>query len=173
MPKATSRQLDHSGHRPGGNKYGIALVLDSVSDPLNVGSLFRLADALGIEHLYLCGSTPTPPHKSMRKTSRGTESLTPHTYYAETLDAIAMIQSQRYECIVLEVTSTSKSIYSLELTSRKVALILGSEESGVSESVLAKIPHHVHIDMEGVNSSMNVAAAAAIGIYECVRQKRT
>ena len=165
-------QLGHSDHTRRGALHQVSLVLDNVHDPLNVGSLFRLSDALGVSHLYLCGRTPVPPHPSIRKMSRGTDSLVPYTYVPEAPTVVQELRAVSTECIALEITSTSTSIYSLTLSAPRVALIVGAEDAGVSDAVLSLVTQHVHIDLDGTQSSMNVAMAAAIGTYEIVRQLR-
>jgi tRNA G18 (ribose-2'-O)-methylase SpoU len=57
------RQLNHTDHINSGRKYPVIFVLDGLGDAVNVGSVFRLADALGIKKIYLTGKTPSPPDK--------------------------------------------------------------------------------------------------------------
>ena len=66
-------QLSHNDHISSEKKFPLCIIANDISSPLNVGSLFRLCDALGIEKLYLCGNTPTPPNSKITKTSRSTE----------------------------------------------------------------------------------------------------
>lgn len=66
-------QLSHNDHLTSEKTFPLRIIANDIASPLNVGSLFRLCDALGIEKLYLCGNTPTPPNNKITKTSRSTE----------------------------------------------------------------------------------------------------
>jgi len=138
---------------------------------MNVGSLFRIADALGIEKIYLSGSSPSPPNGKIKKTSRSTEKYVPFSYEESPLDLIKKLKYEGYEIISLEITSSSMDIRELSLSeNEKVCLILGSENSGVCQPLLDASDKIVHIPMVGVNSSMNVAAACSIATFEIVKR---
>jgi tRNA G18 (ribose-2'-O)-methylase SpoU len=89
--------------------------------------------------------------------------------YKDDLDTLAVLKQltkQGYRAIALELTTTSKALEDLDIPEKRpVALFIGNEKTGISTKVLANIPTHVHIPMQGNNSSMNVTQAAAIGLY--------
>jgi len=60
-------QLDHSHHQHKVEKYPVCFLVHDMEVPMNVGSLFRIADALGIEKIYLSGSSPSPPNSKIKK----------------------------------------------------------------------------------------------------------
>lgn len=70
-------QLSHSQHQPVLKKFPVCLLAHDMDVPMNVGSLFRIADAFGIEAVYLSGSSPVPPSDKIKKTSRSTEKFVP------------------------------------------------------------------------------------------------
>lgn len=164
-------QLDHSHHSPSCIQFPLCLFVADVTHAENVGSLFRIADALGVEHIYLHGKTPSPPDKKLRKTSRATDNAVP---YSVVDDAMAVIQSLKhdgYSIISLELTTSSISLDELMLPDKsKVCLIVGAENAGVSQHLLNASDYVVHIPMLGQNSSMNVAMACAITSYTLTRQ---
>jgi len=167
-------QLTHAEHKPSEKKFPLSIIANDISSTANVGSLFRLCDALGIEKLYLCGDTPAPPNTKLNKTSRSTEK---HVNYETDLNAeilLAQLKASGSFIISLEITSSSIAISSDEFAkyiSNKspVCLILGSENTGVSEALLSLSDITVHIPMYGNNSSMNVISAASIVCFEIIR----
>ncbi len=164
-------QLDHSHHRPQAEKYPVCFLAHDMEVPMNVGSLFRIADALGVEKIYLSGSSPSPPNNKIRKTSRSTEKYVPFSYEDSPLDLIKRLKHEEYKIISLEITSSSTDIRDLPLSgNEKVCLILGSENAGVSQPLLDASDETVHIPMVGVNSSMNIATACSIATFEIVKK---
>ena len=167
-------QLTHADHKPSGKKFPLSIIANDISSTANVGSLFRLCDALGIEKLYLCGDTPSPPDTKINKTSRSTEKYVTYESGLSAEILLSKLKASGSFIISLEITSTSLAISSDEFAKsihRKspVCLILGSENAGVSESLLSLSDIAVHIPMHGNNSSMNVISAASIACFEISR----
>jgi tRNA G18 (ribose-2'-O)-methylase SpoU len=73
------------------DKTPIIIVLDNVRSHLNVGSVFRTADAFLIEAIYLCGITGTPPHRDIQKTALGATETVVWEHFDTTSDAITQI----------------------------------------------------------------------------------
>ena len=170
---ATVRQLEHRDHTPSRQPHPLVLLLNDIKLPVNVGSLFRLSDALGIEKLYLTGQTPTPPNRKIRKTSRATENYVPYEYTANAQTVIATLKQQGYTLIALEITSHSVNLESLDYARfAKMCLILGAEDSGIDAALLSTAHHTVHIPMAGRNSSMNLVAACAIAAHRITTIKQ-
>lgn len=146
-------------------------MVHDIDIPMNVGSLFRIADALGIEKIYLTGSSLAPPNAKIRKTSRATEKFVPFSRQSNPLDILKKLKSQGYTIISLEITTSSMDINDLLLAgTEKICLVLGSESSGISQELLDSSDVTVHIPMLGQNSSMNVANACSIAAYEIMRK---
>ena len=167
-------QLKHSDYQQSEEKFPLSLIANDISSPLNVGSLFRLSDALGISKLYLCGQSAVPPNLKINKTSRSTEKYVPYEYHEDANILVASLKSANTLIVSLEITSASLTLDSSELltalgTRKKVGLILGAENTGVNESLLALSELTVHIPMHGANSSMNVVSAASIACYEITK----
>jgi tRNA G18 (ribose-2'-O)-methylase SpoU len=169
MPSANF-QLDHSSHR-GTGSLPLRLLAHDVDIALNVGALFRLADALGVEHVHLTGTSPLPPDPKIRKTSRSAERHVAWSSGADPLAVVATLKSQGWIIVSLELSSNSIPLHELALASGgRVCLIVGAENAGVSQALLDVSDLTVHIPMRGHNSSMNVANACAIATYEIARQ---
>ncbi len=175
-------QLTHKAHRATNNKFPLNIIANNLSDPLNVGSLFRLSDALGIKKLYLCGDTPVPPNTKINKTARTADKYVDFECHKNAEALILKLKTAKGFIIALELTSSSVNINSNEFsttitaaikTARKnntsLNLILGSENTGISENLLVFSDITTHIKMHGHNSSMNVISAASIACYEITR----
>lgn len=167
MSEDAIEQLTHSSHVYHGNKYPLVVLLDNFEVPMNVGSIFRIADALGIQKIYLTGSSLIPPNKNIKKTSRSTEKYVDFEYQSNSLELIETLKQKGFTIVSLEITSSSKDVSQVDFSQHdKVCLILGSENRGVDQSLLGASDFHIHIPMLGRNSSMNVAVACGIAIYE-------
>ncbi|WP_083250564.1 TrmH family RNA methyltransferase [Acidihalobacter aeolianus] len=162
-------QLVHDDHHGELRRFPLSLLVHDMAAPENVGSLFRLADALGVEKLYLTGTTPLPPNRKIRKTSRAAEKYVPHEYATDPLAVVGKLQADGYRVVSLDLTTASLDLAVLPVSSGdRICLVLGSENAGVSQALLDASDFSVHIPMRGLNSSMNVAMACAIAAYEII-----
>lgn len=145
-------------------------------DPLNVGSVFRLADAAGLSGLVLGGTTPTPPNNKINKTARSTVRNTPFAIAIDTLAWLVDKQQSGALIIALEITDQSQSLLSYRLPGKvlngdkEVFLIAGSESAGIAPELLATCDQAVHLPMFGQNTSMNVAVAMGAAVYLLLAQ---
>jgi tRNA G18 (ribose-2'-O)-methylase SpoU len=160
-------QLTHENTRFEKRKFPITIVCDRIYFQQNIGSLFRIGEAFGIEKIIFIGKEiPLTPRK-INKTSRSTHLQIPHFIFEETNDAIALLLKDKYEIIALEITSTSVPIQKISTPKdKKIALLIGNEIDGVSDALLAIANQTTHITMFGNNSSMNVVQATSIALYE-------
>ncbi|VAW50707.1 TRNA/rRNA methyltransferase [hydrothermal vent metagenome] len=167
-------QLTHTEHKPSNNKFPLCIVAYNISSPNNVGSLFRLCDAMGIEKLYLCGNTAVPPNSKINKTSRSTEKHVDFEYHSSAENLVTKLKASNYLIISLEITTTSVAINSPSFSNapandQAICLILGSENTGINQTLLNMSDITTHIKMHGNNSSMNVISAASIACYEITK----
>jgi tRNA G18 (ribose-2'-O)-methylase SpoU len=159
-------QLTHANTHFEKRSFPITLVCDHIYFQQNLGSLFRIGEAFGIEKIIFIGKDIPLTPKKINKTSRSTHLQIPHSIIEETTEAIALLQEE-YHIIALEITSTSNPIQQLSVPkNKKVALLIGNEIEGVSASLLAIANQITHITMYGNNSSMNVVQATSIALYE-------
>lgn len=167
---SAGEQLGHRDHEPGSGRFPLSLLAQDVADPANIGSLFRLADALGVEHLYLAGRTPTPPNARVHRTARATENHVPWTYSPDPLLLVRSLKNHGLWVVSLEITRDSLDIRRATLPpGRRTLLILGAEDRGVDQALLDESAQTLHIPMRGHNSSMNVAMACALAVFELTR----
>ncbi len=146
------------------------VVLHNIRSMHNVGSIFRTADAVGVEKVYLCGITPAPidrfgrPNEKIAKVSLGAEKTMPYEQCRLTSRCIDRLAREGYRIIAVEQHRNSIP-YTKAGKRKKTALILGDEVRGLPESVLSRVDAIVEIPMRGAKESLNVAVAFGIVAY--------
>jgi tRNA (guanosine-2'-O-)-methyltransferase len=143
----------------------LAFLLQSLEDPLNVGSLFRIADACGARELVFCGHTPVPPHPEIDRTARGHERRVPWRRIAAVEEAAVQLKQDGYHLVALE-TARGAQCYLEYPFPERVCLVLGNESEGVRPATLAHCDGAVYIPMYGKGPSLNVHVAAALVAYQ-------
>jgi tRNA G18 (ribose-2'-O)-methylase SpoU len=147
----------------------VAVVLENVRSLWNVGSIFRTADAAGAEEIWLCGITGRPPRDEISKTALGAEDFVPWRAAADAREALEYLKGTGRSVVALE-----RAARSLPLSRAKVrfpcALVLGNEVAGLSDAALDASDLICHLPMHGVKSSLNVAVAAGVALYELRRK---
>ncbi|QQG41723.1 MAG: TrmH family RNA methyltransferase [Candidatus Woesebacteria bacterium] len=147
----------------------IYLVLDNVIDTYNIGSMFRLADAIAAEKLYICGDTEYPPNSRIHKAAVGTEEWIPWVKYNSAPDAIKELKSKNVQIIAVEQSPLSTPYSALGTKLQfPTAIIVGNETTGISKEVLDLADIIVELPMFGVNISLNVWGSAAIVAYKAI-----
>ena len=163
-------QLNHYKTNFNKKEFPITLICDNITNAPNMGSLFRIADAFGVEKLIFCGEHITLGRK-ITKTSRATEKVVNYSVETSAIDVVNEFKANNYFIVSLEITSNSEPIRNFAFQKNKpIALVVGDENFGVSEEILKLSDAVIHIDMFGQNSSMNVVQAANIGLYEITKQ---
>lgn len=151
-------------------KFPIVLILDNFRSALNVGSLFRSADAFRIEAIYCCGITPIPPHREILKTALGSTESVSWRHFSNTVEAVKEIQGS-HEVWALEQTHNSVALHTIH--SRKpMALVLGNEVNGVDEEVLKLVTGSLEIEQHGTKHSLNVAVSGGIALFHLTQPLR-
>ncbi len=152
--------------------FPIVLVCDHISFQENIGSLFRISEAFGVEKIIFVGKDIPLNLRKINKTSRNTHLNVPYSIIEQTEQLIAYLCNNNYEIISLEITDCSKSIKEIVIPfSKKIALIIGNEKNGICDGLLAASNQIVHITMYGKNSSMNVVQATSIALYQITSLK--
>ena len=148
----------------------IYFILDNVLDTYNVGGIFRLADAIGVKKVYLCGITETPPNTRIKKASINTTEWVSWEYSESAKDAILNLKSQISNLKVVAVEQDAKSVSFNEIDYKlPLALVVGNETTGVSRGVLDACDYIVEIPMWGINISLNVIISLGIVSYTAVK----
>ncbi|MFZ2153101.1 MAG: TrmH family RNA methyltransferase [Microgenomates group bacterium] len=147
----------------------IVLVLDNVLDTYNVGSFFRLADALGATKIYLCGPVVTPPNLKIHRASIGTWKWIPWENFQKTEDCLKQLKKDGYHLIACEQDKNSV-LYTKAKYKFPLAIVAGSESNGVGDSSKKLCDQIVEIPMFGINKSLNVLVATSVITYSAISQ---
>jgi tRNA G18 (ribose-2'-O)-methylase SpoU len=145
-------------------------ILDNIYDTYNIGGLFRLADAVGVKTVFLCGRTECPPNSRIFKSAVGTENWVDWQYHSSTVEAISKLRESFSEEMSshtsLQIVAIEQAVNAIPLTQAKLnlplALVLGDETAGVSISALDLCDRTIEIPMFGINKSLNVIVSAAM-----------
>jgi tRNA G18 (ribose-2'-O)-methylase SpoU len=165
------RQLSHKESNHSEKIFPIILICDGLKSPSNIGGVFRVCDALGIPEIIFCNSQINFNSPRLKKTARNTQHYVSYSENKNTLNAIINLKDNGFKIIALEITDSSESIENLPLfDNQKIALIIGNENEGVSDSILTNSDQSAHIDMNGKNSSMNVVQATSIALYTLINK---
>ena len=147
-------------------KTPITLVLDNVRSALNVGAIFRTADAFLIEKIILCGITATPPNKEIRKAALGSSDAVNWEFQENTTNAILKLKTNNYHIIAVEQVQNSTKLNNLSFTNKHIALVLGNEINGVSQDAIDLCNDVVEIPQFGTKHSLNISVASGIVVWE-------
>jgi len=145
------------------NRLPIILILDRITDIGNVGMIFRLADALRIKKIYLYKYNKEFNLKLLIKKSRSTVNYVKFEY-VDDIEIIKKIKNN-YKLITLDKTNKSTPYYMYKY-SVPICLIIGAERTGVSEELIKISDFSLHLPMNGINTSINVATATSVVLYD-------
>ncbi len=136
-----------------------------------MGGLFRIAEAFGVQAIIFCGTQPQNFGRRMQKTARNTEKSVTFSCLDSAEETMALLAKDSYPLVALEITESSQDLGQFDFSQfSKLALIVGNENHGISSDFLKAASYHLHINMYGHNSSMNVVQATSIGLYEITKQ---
>ncbi len=152
-------------------KNPVIAVLENVRSGYNVGSLFRTGDAFLLEAIYICGYSPYPPHKEIRKTALGAEDTVQWKHFKTAAEAVADLRSLGYRVFAVEQTEKSIPLHQIDFAAaEKIAVIFGNEVTGVEQSTIALCEGTIEIPQWGMKHSLNIATAAGVVLWELVRK---
>jgi tRNA G18 (ribose-2'-O)-methylase SpoU len=138
------------------------VILHNIRSVYNVGSIFRTADALGVDKIILSGYTPDPENNpKISKTALGAERSVEWEKHCNTTTAIKKIRKKGFRIVALEQTKKSHNVIRYK-PGFPLALLLGNEVSGLSKTMLSKVDEIIEIPMLGAKESLNVSVAFGI-----------
>ena len=146
----------------------LAIVLDGVGNPFNVGAIVRTAAAERVDHLYLGGAT-APSHDKVNKTALGTARYLTWSDHESGVPAVEAARADGYQIVAIELTDTAVPLHEVSMGT-DVALVIGHEDRGCTPATLGAADAVAFIPQLGKVGSLNVAAATAIAIYEARRR---
>ncbi len=152
-------------------KNPIYIICDNILDTYNVGSIFRLADAVAAEKVFLCGITETPPNTRIKKASINTTEWVEWEYAETTIFAIQNLKSKIKNLQVVAVEQDARSVpFNKADYAFPIALIVSNETTGAEKEVLDATDIIVEMPMFGVNKSLNVMVSLGIVLYQVIQK---
>lgn len=167
LPRLSKEEFKEQSKTP------LVIVLDNVRSHLNVGSVFRTADAFLMEAIYLCGITGLPPHRDIHKTALGSTETVTWKHFATTLEAVEELKKSGYKIISIEQAERATMLNEfVPVVGEKYAVVFGNEVEGVEQVVVSASDMVIEIPQYGMKHSLNIAVSAGIVIWDLVGKMR-
>ena len=147
------------------------LLLDQVSDVRNFGAIIRTAECCGVHAIIVPKNGAAPITDDTVKTSAGAAFTVPIAKVDHLKDALFYLQSSNIQ-VVAATEKTEDEIYAVDFD-QPTAIIMGSEDKGISPSILSMVDHKAKLPLLGKIGSLNVSVACGVFLYEVVRQRRS
>jgi tRNA G18 (ribose-2'-O)-methylase SpoU len=148
----------------------LVLVLDNLRSAFNLGSIWRLAECLGVSKLHLTGYTATPDQAKVSRAALGTEQLVAWEWHAHREECLERLRADGYALYALETSPSAMRLDSFSFPKQKVALLFGNERYGFESDLLKRCDAVLEIPCWGRKNSLNVAVTAGIAVHELRRQ---
>ncbi len=168
----TERRLAKINNVINARQQGI-LVLEDIYDPHNAIAVFRSCDAFGIQKIYIIfdDQEPFDPQIIGRTTSSSANKWLDFKFFDSAEECIQELHNDGYEVVATVLSDKAESLYEMDLTNPKMALMLGNEHRGLSEKAIELADRHLMIPMTGMVQSLNLSVSAAICLFEISRQR--
>ena len=154
-------------HSPG--EKGFYLIVEAIERPGNLGSIFRSADAAGVDGVIVCEARTDIYDPAVVRASIGTIFSIP---VLEATSCEALVWCRENGLRTVAATPQADTLYTDVDMRLRTALVLGTEKVGLSETWMAGADVRARIPMFGQADSLNVATAATLLLYEVVRQRQ-
>mgnify|MGYP003403469842 CR=1 FL=1 len=151
-------------------KIPVVAVLDNIRSAMNVGSVFRTADAFAIEKIIICGISATPPNREITKTAIGATESVVWEYIENVSDAVSNLKNDGYIIAGIEQTDASVLLTDYTFNTEKIAVVFGNEVDGVSDEVINELDVCIEIPQFGTKHSLNVSVCAGIVLWELAKK---
>lgn len=152
-------------------QHSLHLVLENIHDPHNVSAIFRTCDAAGIPAVSLVYNYEKFP-KIGKKSSASAYKWIEKQKYKTVNECFENLREKGFQIIASAIRQNSEDLYEIDFK-KKTAILFGNEHRGVSEEAAELSDYTFQIPMFGMVQSLNVSVAAAITIYEAMRQRRS
>jgi tRNA G18 (ribose-2'-O)-methylase SpoU len=149
------------------------LIIHNIRSVVNVGAMFRTADAVGVDKVYLTGYTPTPLDRfgrkrgDLAKSALGAEEFVPWEYKKNISALITKLKKEGFYILGLEQDKKSVDYRKIKLKNKN-AFIMGTEVSGITKSILEKCDVIAEIPMKGKKESLNVSVACGVLLFRLI-----
>lgn len=151
----------------------IVCIFHNIRSAHNVGAMFRTAECAGVKKVFLTGYTPAPtnrfgfPQKEIAKSALGAEHSVPWESVKTIRALLSRLHREGYVVVALE--QDDASVHYKKVRSKKVALIVGNEVTGIEKSVLRTADVIAEIPLKGKKESLNVSTAFGIALFSIAK----
>jgi tRNA (guanosine-2'-O-)-methyltransferase len=150
----------------------LAVVLDDVQGPFNVGAIIRTAAALRVDDVWLAGRTPEPDDGKVAKTALGTDRYLTFHRVDDGPAAAAAAKAAGYQVVAIELADGAVPLHELSF-GEATCVVVGHEDRGCPPATLEACDAVAFLPLLGRVGSLNVATAASIACYEVRRRAWT
>jgi tRNA (guanosine-2'-O-)-methyltransferase len=154
-------------------QHDLVVILENVHDPHNLGAIVRTCDAAGVIEIHVIYSEDGPNSLIQyvgKRASRGAAKWIKVLFHANAEECLKIVRQKVDRVYATHLNEESNSIYQLDL-SLPTAIVFGNEKDGISAQLLSLCDGNIKIPMFGMVQSLNVSNAAAIILFETVRQR--
>jgi tRNA (guanosine-2'-O-)-methyltransferase len=151
----------------------LVIVLEDIHDPHNAEAVFRTCDAFGVQTAHLIFETQRlfNPRKVGKSTSSSANKWLDFVTHRSTADALTHLKSEGYTIVGTTLQPRSISIYDADFSTGKIAILVGNEHRGLSETAHQFCDVALTIPMAGLVQSLNLSVTCALVLYEVSRQR--
>jgi len=153
---------------------GLTVVLENIWDPHNVSAILRSADAVGVMTVYLLYTVETTPNLNRhgKQSSASAKKWLDFRVFHDVDACFADLRRHGFCVYASHLTEHSIGLHDIDFT-ENTAIVLGNEHRGVSPETCERADGVYCIPMMGMVESLNVSVAAAVSLYEALRQRST
>lgn len=172
MWERTDRRIERV-QRTVDSRHQAAVILEDIHDPYNAQAVFRTCDAMGIQHVHIVFEQERPfdPRDMGKPSSSSAHKWLNFTIHNSSADCITDLKAEGYEVVATVLEPDSESLFEIDLTAPRVALLLGNEHRGLSSHAVELADRKLMIPMRGMVQSLNLSVTAALCLYELTRQR--
>ena len=165
----TKKRLEKITRVVNSRQHSLTVVMENIHDPHNVSAIFRTCDAVGIPKVNLVYNCETFPRIG-KKSSASAFKWVDKEKYKSVEECYSELRKDGFKIFASSLSDKSKNLYDLDLT-QKVAIVVGNEHRGVSETSAELADEVFLIPQFGMVQSLNVSVATAVILYEAMRQR--
>ncbi len=151
----------------------LTIVVENVWDPHNVSAILRSADAVGLQRVHLLYTIEKAPNlrRFGKQSSASAKKWLEFTFHDNTEKCFDGLREDGYSIYASHLSREAVSLHEIDFT-KKTAIVLGNETRGVSDEACERADGIYLIPMMGMVESLNVSVAAAVSLYEALRQRK-
>lgn len=147
----------------------LTILAENVRKPHNLSAILRTCDAVGVYEAHAVNPTGGVP--TYRRVAQGSQKWVPLRIHADIESAIARLKERNFTLYAAHLSPNQIDYRQIDYT-QPTAIVLGTEKFGVSDETATLVDYHIQIPMVGMVQSLNVSVAAAIIMFEAMRQRQ-